>query len=121
MSRRAGVQVHYGYASLAPASALPAFHVFGRSFLNAGQVAAEIGQYLCSSPNLHGCPALVVVLDQPLLHAAGQLQELLVQDAAQVRASNMPGLPARWPACQAACLRSCSLEATAWELESLCA
>ena len=41
------------------------------------QCAREVSQYLRSSPNLAGCRALVLVLDQPLLHAAAELRDLL--------------------------------------------
>ena len=50
------------------------------------QCSTAILQYCRTSGNLRDCPGLVVVLDQPLLHAARQLQQLLDQGGAQVLA-----------------------------------
>ena len=63
--------MHYGYASLAPASALPAYYVFGRDPLDAQRCAADVAQHLRASTVLEGCKAAVVVLDQPLSWNSG--------------------------------------------------
>ena len=76
--------MHYGHASLAPAAALPAYYVFGRDPVHVPACCATILQYCRTSENLKGCPGLVVVLDQPLLHAAQQLQALLDDGGVQV-------------------------------------
>lgn len=83
-------QVHYGHASLAPAAALPAYYVFGREPIDLQQTSTAILEYCRTSGNLEGCKALVVILDQPLLHAAGQLHSMLQAGGAQVPAPAMP-------------------------------
>ena len=73
------MQIHYGRASLAPLTRLPAFFVFPRQPVEAAQAASYVAQQLQASPALASAQAVVVLLDQVLHHAAQELQEQLQQ------------------------------------------
>ncbi len=82
-------QVHYGRASLSALSRLPAYFVFGRSPADPAALAARIAEHAATLRGV--APALVVVLDQPLLWALPELRRQLARGA-QEGASDQPAI-----------------------------
>lgn len=66
------MQVHYGRASMSPLSCLPAYFVFGQQTLDVEATAARIADYASTEGSEN--KAVLVFMDQLLLHAATQLQ-----------------------------------------------
>lgn len=58
---------------MSPLSCLPAYFVFGQQNLNVQATAAHIADY-ASTPSESESKAVLVFMDQLLLHAAAQLQ-----------------------------------------------
>ncbi|DBA75064.1 TPA: hypothetical protein ACH3X1_010397 [Trebouxia sp. C0004] len=73
------MQVHYGRASMSPLSCLPAYFVFGQQYLELATCAARIAQYAADKAQESEHRALLVFLDQVLLHAISQVQEHIKQ------------------------------------------
>jgi len=73
------MQVHYGRASMSPLSCLPAYFVFGQQYLEVATCAARIAQYAADKAQESEHRALLVFLDQVLLHAISQVQEHIIQ------------------------------------------
>ena len=85
--------MHYGWASLAQASQLPAFFVFPKAGLQSVEAAAaQLVAAAAASPSVQACRAVLVVVDQAYQHLQGRL-ERAVEQAAQVGR----GGPARPP------------------------
>ncbi|KAK9821112.1 hypothetical protein WJX81_007441 [Elliptochloris bilobata] len=71
--------IHYGRASLSALSRLPAYFVFGRAAADPAALAERLASHARS---LQDAPALVVLLDQPLLWAVPELCRRLAGQAA---------------------------------------
>jgi diphthamide biosynthesis protein 2 len=78
---QADVAVHYGPASLAPPSRLPARFVFGRrpARVDAAALAAAARSH-AANLDAASVPALVLLLDQRLDHAADELEAALAAE-----------------------------------------
>ena len=69
------MQVHYGRASMSPLSCLPAYFVFGQQQLDVQDCAQRIAQYAADKASTSHHVALLVFLDQMLLHAIDDVQQ----------------------------------------------
>ena len=75
------LQIHYGRASLSPLSRLPAYFVFGCKPLPVAAAAQRLAAYAAELAATQDKPkALVVLLDQPYLHALPALQLATAQE-----------------------------------------
>ncbi len=64
---------------MSPLSCLPAYFVFGQQHLEVATCAARIAQYAADNAQESEHRALLVFLDQVLLHAISQVQEQVKQ------------------------------------------
>ena len=64
---------------MSPLSCLPAYFVFGQQYLEVATCAARIAQYAADKAQESEHRALLVFLDQVLLHAVSQVQEHIKQ------------------------------------------
>ena len=71
------LQVHYGRASMSPLSRLPAYFVFGQQHLDTQDCAQCLAQYAIDKASTSNHAALLVFLDQVLLHAVQDVQKQL--------------------------------------------
>ena len=75
------LQIHYGRASLSPLSRLPAYFVFGCQSLPVAATAQRLAAYAAELAATQDKPqALVVLLDQPYLHALPALELAMAQE-----------------------------------------
>ncbi|KAL3143282.1 hypothetical protein ABBQ38_002125 [Trebouxia sp. C0009 RCD-2024] len=66
--------IHYGRASMSPLSRLPAYFVFGQHHLDTQGCAQRLSQYSADKASTSTHAALLVFLDQVLLHALQDVQ-----------------------------------------------
>ena len=71
------MQVHYGRASFARLSRIPTYFVLGRAQLDIGKCAITILEYAAAPLNPEGMKVLLVFMDQPLLWASKELQQII--------------------------------------------
>ena len=75
------LQIHYGRASLSPLSRLPAYFVFGCKPLPVAAAAQRLAVYAAELAAPQDKPkALVILLDQPYLHALPALRLATAQE-----------------------------------------